>query len=62
MPKSKTPDRIRTNFEAVHVDLDATDLERIEAIDRNLRIFEMSTAIVYNLYADMDGKRDEDRV
>jgi len=40
IPKSATVAHQRENFEAEQIDLDAEDIERIESIDRELRIIE----------------------
>ena len=37
IPKSVNPDRIRENLKATEVKLDTEDLERLKALDRNLR-------------------------
>ena len=37
IPKSVTPDRIRENLKATEVRLDTEDLQRLGALDRNVR-------------------------
>ena len=39
IPKSVNPDRIRENLKATEVKLDAEDLQRVKALDKNLRFF-----------------------
>ena len=38
-PKSVTPDRIRENLKATEVRLDTEDLQKLRALDKNLRFF-----------------------
>ena len=39
IPKSVNPDRIRENLKATEVKLDTEDLQRLKALDKNLRFF-----------------------
>jgi alcohol dehydrogenase (NADP+) len=56
LPKSKTPSRIKDNFEG-DFELDTVDLAKVDAIDKKLRFNDPSGRFNYNLYADLDGKK-----
>ena len=43
IPKSVNPERIAENIKATQIQLDAEDIERIEAIDRGTRMFRVCT-------------------
>ena len=45
IPKSVNPNRIKDNFKASAVKLDEEDMERIRALDRNLRLLTFSWQI-----------------
>ncbi|KAL4797750.1 NADP-dependent oxidoreductase domain-containing protein [Aspergillus venezuelensis] len=56
LPKSKTPERIRANFEG-DFKLDEEDVKKIWGIDRKLRFNDSSTDFGYDLFKDLDGKK-----
>ncbi|KAL5456880.1 hypothetical protein EMCRGX_G034106 [Ephydatia muelleri] len=45
IPKSVNPDRIRENLKATEVKLDTEDLQRLKALDKNLRFLKFSWAV-----------------
>lgn len=55
IPKSKTPARIKANFEG-DFPLEHGDVEKIDALDKKLRFNDPSESFGYNFYADLDGK------
>jgi alcohol dehydrogenase (NADP+) len=55
LPKSKTPARIKQNFEA-DFKLAAEHVEKIDALDKKLRFCDPSEAFGYDFYTDLDGK------
>lgn len=61
IPKSKTESRIRDNF-AGQFDLSAEEVKKIDGIDRKLRFNDPSQQYGWNLYADLDGKLDENKL
>ena len=56
LPKSKTPERIRSNL-AGDFALDKEDLEQLGAIDKKLRFNDPSANFGWDFYADLDGKK-----
>ncbi|OJJ04177.1 hypothetical protein ASPVEDRAFT_43641 [Aspergillus versicolor CBS 583.65] len=56
LPKSKTPERIRANFEG-DFKLKDDDVKQIRAVDRKLRFNDSSEDFGYDLFADLDGKK-----
>lgn len=55
IPKSKTPSRIKANFEG-DFKLDPEDVEKIDALDRKLRFNDPSKSFGWEFYTDLDGK------
>lgn len=55
LPKSKTPERIRSNL-AGDFRLEAEDLDKLDRIDRKMRFNDPSGNFGWNFYADLDGK------
>ena len=55
LPKSKTPERIRSNLEG-DFRLEEGDLERLKGVDRKLRFNDPSGTFQWNFYSDLDGK------
>ncbi|OAP54427.1 hypothetical protein AYL99_11528 [Fonsecaea erecta] len=55
IPKSKTPSRIKANFEG-DFKLDAEDVKKIDALDKKMRFNDPSESFGWNFYADLDGK------
>ena len=56
LPKSKTPERIRSNL-AGDFKLDKEDLEKLGAIDKKLRFNDPSVNFGWDFYTDLDGKK-----
>ena len=56
IPKSKTESRIQANLEG-DFQLDAKDVEEIDAIDKKMRFNDPSANFHWNFYADLDGKQ-----
>ena len=56
LPKSKTPERIRTNLEG-DFKLETVDIEKINAIDKKLRFNDPSGNFGWDFYKDLDGKK-----
>ena len=56
LPKSKTPERIRSNL-AGDFKLDEEDLEKLDGIDKKLRFNDPSASFGWDFYADLDGKK-----
>ena len=42
IPKSVNPERIMENLKATEVKLDAEDLQRLKALDKNIRFFKFA--------------------
>lgn len=55
LPKSKTPERIRSNL-AGDFRLEKEDLDKLNAIDKKLRFNDPSGNFGWNFYTDLDGK------
>lgn len=55
IPKSKTPARIKANFEG-DFKLDAEDVKTIDGLDKKLRFNDPSESFGWNFYTDLDGK------
>lgn len=55
LPKSKTPSRIKTNFEG-DFKLDADDMNKIHQIDRKLRFNDSSGDFGRDFFTDLEGK------
>lgn len=56
LPKSKTPERIRSNL-AGDFELEKEDLDKLNAIDKKLRFNDPSGNFGWNFYTDLDGKK-----
>jgi len=56
LPKSKTPERIRLNYEG-DFKLEPADLKKIDSIDKKLRFNDPSVNFGYEFYGDLDGKK-----
>jgi alcohol dehydrogenase (NADP+) len=56
LPKSKTPSRIKENWEG-DFSLDQGDLEKIANADKKLRFNDPSKEYKYDFYSDLDGKQ-----
>ena len=56
IPKSKTPERIRSNLEG-DFKLDPEDVKKIDNMDKKLRFNDPSGNFGHNFYADLDGKK-----
>ncbi|KAJ9609885.1 hypothetical protein H2200_006214 [Cladophialophora chaetospira] len=56
IPKSKTPSRIKANFEG-DFKLDAEDIHKIDGLDKKMRFNDPSESFGWNFYADLDGKQ-----
>lgn len=55
IPKSKTPSRIKANFEA-DFKLEPEEVKKIDTLDKKLRFNDPSESFGWNFYADLDGK------
>ncbi len=55
LPKSKTPERIRSNL-AGDFKLDKEDLDKLNTIDKKLRFNDPSGNFGWDFYTDLDGK------
>ena len=58
IPKSKTEARIQSNFEGDFA-LTQEDVDRIEDLDKKLRLNDPSRSFGCNFFTDLDGKRKE---
>ena len=56
LPKSKTPERIRSNL-AGDFRLEQDDVDKLDAIDKKLRFNDPSANFGWNFYTDLDGKK-----
>jgi alcohol dehydrogenase (NADP+) len=56
IPKSKTPSRIKANFEG-DFKLQTEDVAKIDALDKKMRFNDPSESFGWNFYADLDGKK-----
>ncbi len=56
IPKSKTPSRIKANFEG-EFKLDGEDVKKVDALDIKMRFNDQSESFGWNFYADLDGKK-----
>jgi len=56
IPKSKTPERIRANFEGDFA-LEADEMKRIDVLDKKLRFNDPSEVFKYEFYVGLDGKK-----
>ena len=56
IPKSKTPARIKANFEG-DFKLEAEDVEKIDALDKKMRFNDPSESFGWEFYSDLDGKK-----
>ncbi|KAJ5986014.1 hypothetical protein N7522_013210 [Penicillium canescens] len=56
IPKSKSPERIMQNFD-IAFELDPTDIQKIDSIDKKLRFNDSSKDFNYELFTDLDGKQ-----
>ena len=56
LPKSKTPERIRSNL-AGDFKLEKEDLDKLSKIDKKLRFNDPSANFGWNFYTDLDGKK-----
>ena len=56
LPKSKTPERIRSNL-AGDFRLEKEDLDKLSKIDKKLRFNDPSGNFSWTFYADLDGKK-----
>jgi len=56
LPKSKTPERIKSNLEG-DFKLEKEDLEKLNAIDKKLRFNDPSGNFGWELYKDLEGKK-----
>jgi diketogulonate reductase-like aldo/keto reductase len=56
IPKSKSPERIMQNFD-IAFELDPTDIQKIDHIDKKLRFNDSSKDFGYELFTDLDGKQ-----
>ncbi|KIW67531.1 hypothetical protein, variant [Phialophora macrospora] len=56
IPKSKTPSRIKANFEG-DFKLDPEDVKKVDALDKKMRFNDPSESFRWNFYADLDGKK-----
>ena len=56
LPKSKTPERIRSNLEG-DFKLEKEDLKKLEGIDKQLRFNDPSEGFGWKFYADLEGKK-----
>ncbi|KAF2157757.1 Aldo/keto reductase [Myriangium duriaei CBS 260.36] len=61
IPKSKTESRIEANLEG-DFELSPEDVRTIDGLDKKLRFNDPSKNFGWNCYADLDGKRDENRI
>ncbi|KAI9748304.1 MAG: hypothetical protein M1815_003353 [Lichina confinis] len=58
IPKSKTPERIRTNFDG-DFELAKEDVRRIdEGLDKKVRFNDASASFGWNFFSDLDGKKE----
>lgn len=55
LPKSKTPERIRSNL-AGDFKLEKEDVDKLDAIDKKIRFNDPSANFGWNFYTDLDGK------
>ena len=55
LPKSKTPSRIKSNFEG-DFKLDADDMKKIQQADRKLRFNDSSGDFGRDFFQDLEGK------
>lgn len=55
LPKSKTPSRIKSNFEG-DFKLDADDMKKIQQNDRKLRFNDSSGDFGRDFFQDLEGK------
>ena len=56
IPKSKTPERVKSNLNG-DFKLDEEDLKKIAGIDKKLRFNDPSGSFGYNFYTDLEGKK-----
>ena len=56
LPKSKTPQRIRSNLEG-DFELEEADLKKLDGIDKKIRFNDPSANFGWNFYADLEGKK-----
>ncbi|KAK5090932.1 hypothetical protein LTR05_001110 [Lithohypha guttulata] len=56
IPKSKTPARIKANFEG-DFKLDAEDVAKIDGLDKKIRFNDPSGNFGWNFYSDLEGKQ-----
>jgi len=56
IPKSKTPARIKANFEG-DFELNAEDVEKIDSLDKKMRFNDPSSNFGWDFYTDLDGKK-----
>jgi len=56
IPKSKSPERIRQNFD-IAFKLDDADIQTIDKLDKKLRFNDSSKDFGYELFTDLDGKQ-----
>lgn len=56
IPKSKTPARIKANFEG-DFKLDVEDVKKIDALDKKMRFNDPSKRFRWDFYSDLDGKQ-----
>jgi diketogulonate reductase-like aldo/keto reductase len=61
IPKSKSPERITQNFD-INFELDPADIQKIDSLDKKLRFNDSSKDFGYELFTDLDGKQDENRL
>ncbi|KAJ5861287.1 uncharacterized protein N7529_008597 [Penicillium soppii] len=54
--KSKSPERITQNFD-IALELEPSDIEKINSIDKKIRFNDSSKDFVYELFTDLDGKQ-----
>lgn len=57
IPKSKTEERIKANFEG-DFELPQEDVAKIDGIDKKLRFNDPSGSFGWNFYKDLDGKKN----
>ena len=56
LPKSKTPERIRSNLEG-DFKLDPEDMKKLNTLDKKLRFNDPSKSFGWSFYADLEGKK-----
>ncbi|CAI7566815.1 unnamed protein product [Penicillium glandicola] len=56
IPKSKSPERITQNFD-IAFELEPSDIEKINSIDKKIRFNDSSKDFGYELFTDLDGKQ-----